>query len=79
MHLWSAGTPLDPDDHKFESWNAMKPTYCSECGTLLWGLMKQGVKCSRKASCFVCTEVFVYTYMCNLHMCASVDFVPVIV
>ncbi|KAL5481708.1 hypothetical protein EMCRGX_G021936 [Ephydatia muelleri] len=33
--------------YPFESWNAMKPTYCSECGSFMWGLMKQGVKCTQ--------------------------------
>jgi hypothetical protein len=36
----------DPDAHRFEKWTAHKPTNCSECNSLLWGLSKQGVKCT---------------------------------
>jgi hypothetical protein len=36
----------DPDAHHFEKWTAHKPTNCSECNSLLWGLSKQGVKCT---------------------------------
>ena len=36
----------EPDVHQFEAWSARKPTMCSECNYLLWGLTKQGVKCA---------------------------------
>ena len=35
----------EPDNHMFEKFSAHKPTMCSECNYILWGLMKQGVKC----------------------------------
>ena len=38
----------EPDNHMFEVWSARKPTNCSECSSLLWGLHKQGVKCERE-------------------------------
>jgi len=35
----------DPNAHQFETWSAKKPTKCSECGTFLLGIARQGVKC----------------------------------
>uniref|UniRef100_UPI00358DE8BC protein kinase C delta type n=1 Tax=Myxine glutinosa TaxID=7769 RepID=UPI00358DE8BC len=31
--------------HRFEVKNYMGPTFCDHCGTLLWGLVKQGLQC----------------------------------
>ena len=60
---------LDPDAHRFEKWTAHKPTNCSECNSLLWGLSKQGVKCTSESA--LCVHFCVH-FLCFIVGCGKI-------
>ena len=34
--------------HRFEKFSAQHPVFCYECENVLWGLARQGLKCTGK-------------------------------
>lgn len=79
MYFWASLINLlavDPDAHNFEKWTAHRPTNCSECSSLLWGLSKQGVKCTSESYILhnvMCVHTCVYRiHIACVHECLIV-------
>lgn len=43
--------------HRFAVHNYKRPTFCDHCGSLLYGLLRQGMQCSGKISLLVTNKV----------------------
>uniref|UniRef100_A0A672HYC2 Protein kinase C n=1 Tax=Salarias fasciatus TaxID=181472 RepID=A0A672HYC2_SALFA len=49
--------------HRFKTYNYRGPTFCDHCGSLLWGLYKQGLKCE---DCGMNVHSYCQTKVANL-------------
>lgn len=43
--------------HRFKVYNYKSPTFCDHCGTLLYGLFRQGLKCEGTYNTCICSAI----------------------